>query len=153
MPTEPIYIAPATLQDIPQMVVLLADLFGIEQDFSANTDKQIAGLRLLLNTPALARILVARNAEQQVIGMVSAQLVMSTAEGAWSAWVEDMVVVAAYRQQGIGKQLLASILDWARAQGATRAQLLVDLDNAPAIGYYQHLGWASSRMGMRRLML
>jgi hypothetical protein len=30
---------------------------------------------------------------------------------------------------------------------------LVDLDNMPALGYYDHLGWQSSRMGMRRLLL
>lgn len=135
------------------MVLLLADLFGIEQDFSANQDKQHAGLTQLLSTPATAGVFVARNAQETVIGMVTAQLVISTAEGAYSAWVEDMVVASAYRQQGVGKQLLNTVLDWACKQGATRAQLLVDIDNLPAVGYYDHLGWSSSRMAMRRIML
>lgn len=152
MKNEMLHISRATLNDIPDMVELLADLFGIEQDFNANTDKQVAGLTQLLSADS-GCILVARDAQQQVIGMVTAQLVISTAEGAYSAWVEDMVIAPAYREQGIGKQLLNCILDWARSKGATRAQLLVDLDNIPAVGYYDHLGWSSSRMAMRRIML
>ncbi len=85
--------------------------------------------------------------------MVSAQLVISTSQGSNSAWVEDMVVSEQYRAQGLGRQLLDAALQWAKDKGATRAQLLVDLDNEPAIGYYEHLGWKTSRMGVRRLLL
>lgn len=153
MQTDTIQLSPACPQDMPQMIALLDDLFGIEQDFAANAAKQEAGLQQLLASPHTACILVARNAEQTVIGMVTAQLVISTAEGGYSAWIEDMVIAQAYRRHGIGKRLLQGILDWARAQGASRAQLLVDVDNAPAVAYYDHLGWSSSRMGMRRILL
>lgn len=148
-----IHIDDATLADIPALANLLAELFDIEQDFNANSDKQIQGLDLLIASPQLGVIKVARTENGDVIGMVSAQLVISTAEGAPSAWVEDMVVDQNYRAQGVGKALLSCALDWAKEKGATRAQLLVDLDNAPALGYYDHLGWSASRMGMRRIML
>jgi GNAT superfamily N-acetyltransferase len=85
--------------------------------------------------------------------MVSAQLVISTAEGAPSAWVEDMVVRADCRGEGLGRALLEALLAWAADQGATRAQLLVDLDNAPALGYYQHLGWQATKLAARRVSL
>ncbi len=85
--------------------------------------------------------------------MVSAQLVISTAEGAPSAWVEDMVVCADQRGKGVGRALLDSLTDWARSKGASRAQLLVDLDNEPALGYYQHLGWQTTRLAARRIKL
>lgn len=143
----------ATLNDIPALVKLLAALFGIEQDFCADTDKQLKGLRMLIEAPNLGVIKLARAENGEVVGMVSAQLVISTAEGAPSAWVEDMVVDQGYRAQGVGRLLLGHALDWAKEKGATRAQLLVDLDNAPAVGYYDHLGWSASRMGMRRIML
>jgi GNAT superfamily N-acetyltransferase len=144
---------PATLQDVPQLVQLLNILFGIEQDFRADPEKQERGLRKLLATPENAVIMTARDAHGNVIGMVSAQLVISTAEGAYSAWIEDMVIAEGWRTQGIGRRLLSSALDWARSRGATRAQLLVDLDNEPALGYYDHLGWQATRLGARRISL
>jgi GNAT superfamily N-acetyltransferase len=139
--------------DIPALVGLLGILFGIEKDFSADTSKQKIGLELLLKNPQTATIQVAKNAAGKVIGMVSAQLVISTAQGAKSAWVEDMVINADYRGQGIGKQLLQNALQWAKNQGATRAQLLVDIENIEALGYYQHLNWQATQLQARRVFL
>lgn len=144
---------PAAVSDVPQLVQLLNLLFAIEQDFQADPEKQARGLRQLIATPENAVIMTARNPDGNVIGMVSAQLVISTAEGAYSAWIEDMVIAEGWRAKGIGRHLLSAALDWARSRGATRAQLLVDLDNAPALGYYEHLGWQATRLGARRISL
>jgi GNAT superfamily N-acetyltransferase len=144
----------ANMGDVPALVQLLNVLFSIEQDFSPNEQRQSEGLSLILQNPDHAVIKVARYKEEaNIIGMVSAQLVISSAQGSYSAWIEDMVISEDYRAQGVGRQLLSAVLQWAKEKGATRAQLLVDLDNEPALGYYNHLGWESSRMGMRRLML
>ncbi len=139
--------------DIADLVNLLAILFGIEKDFNADVSKQKKGLELLLKNSATATIQIARNGAGKAIGMVSAQLVISTAQGAKSAWVEDMVIDAGYRGLGIGKQLLQNALDWAKKQGATRAQLLVDTANTEALGYYQHLHWESTQLQARRMFL
>ncbi len=84
--------------------------------------------------------------EGRVVGMVTAQLVVSTAEGAPSALVEDMVVDASERERGIGAALLRAIEAWSRARGATRLQLLADRDNAPALAFYARMGWRSTRL-------
>jgi GNAT superfamily N-acetyltransferase len=151
--TKEMMIENANVDDVPSLVQLLNVLFSIEQDFSPNDKRQFDGLILLLQNPNNAVIKIARDKRANIVGMVSAQLVISSAQGAYSAWIEDMVINKDYRAQGIGRQLLDSALQWAKEKGATRAQLLVDLDNESALGYYQHLGWTSSRMGMRRLML
>lgn len=144
----------AKLDDVPALVQLLNVLFSIEQDFNPNEQRQSKGLSLILQNPDNAIIKIARFQDKaNIIGMVSAQLVISSAQGSYSAWIEDMVISEDYRAQGVGRQLLSAALQWAKEKGATRAQLLVDLDNEPALGYYNHLGWESSRMGMRRLML
>lgn len=142
----------ATPTDVPELSRLLDDLFSIEQDFQPNTENQERGMLLLLQHPDRGCIKVAEESGR-IIGMVSAQLVISTAEGAPSAWVEDMVVCDGQRGKGVGRALLDSLTDWARAKGATRAQLLVDLDNGPALGYYQHLGWQTTRLAARRIKL
>lgn len=143
----------ATLADVNELSGLLDKLFSIEQDFQPNTERQIKGMSLLLQHPDRAVIKVAKDEAGRLIGMVSAQLVISTAEGAPSAWVEDMVVRDEYRGKGMGRALLDSVLEWAKSKGATRAQLLVDMDNEPALGYYQHLGWQATRLGARRILL
>lgn len=143
----------AIADDIPALVKLLTELFSIEQDFVPDTTKQARGLALLIQNKGNAVIKVARNTEGLAIGMVSAQLVISSAEGAASAWIEDMVIHQAFRGSGLGKALLQEVLNWAKMHGATRAQLLVDTENLPAIGFYQHLGWQTTQLQARRIFL
>lgn len=143
----------AGILDIPALVSLLAILFRIEADFQADVAKQTKGLTLLINASENGVIKVAKNQEGQIIGMVSAQLVISTAQGSSSAWVEDMVIEDAYRDKGVGKALLEAALIWAKSKGATRAQLLVDTENTAALGYYAHLGWESTQLQARKVFL
>lgn len=145
--------APASVNDLPDLIQLLDALFSIEQDFTPQPENQRRGLERLLADSERACIMVARDESGRAIAMASAQLVISTAEGAPSAWIEDVVVSGTYRGQGLGKQILAALLDWARRQGATRAQLLADLDNTPALSFYDHLGWHGTRLGARRIAL
>lgn len=143
----------AKLEDIPALVELLAALFSIEADFKPNVEKQVKGLRMLILSPETGVIKVARNNGGLAIGMVSAQLVISTAQGAHSAWVEDMIIHEKYRGIGLGKKLLDGALAWAKQKGASRAQLLVDIENEPALGYYKHLGWETTQLQARKIFL
>lgn len=146
-------ITPATEADIPALIELLAVLFAIEQDFTPNADKQRHGLTQLLAS-ATGHIVIARDTStMQAIGMATAQWLISTAEGAPSAWIEDVVVREEWRGQGVGRTLLEAVLRWADSQGAVRAQLLADRDNAPAQAFYDKLGWQPTRLVARRIML
>ena len=142
----------ATHADIDPMSALLAQLFTIEVDFEPDRERQIAGLKLLLGREDAA-VLVARSAKDEVVGLVAAQLVVSTAEGALSVWIEDVVVDAAMRGHGAGRALLEAALEWAREAGATRAMLLIDTDNTPAEAFYARLGWQKTQLAARRLSL
>ncbi len=52
-----------------------------------------------------------------------------------------------------GAPLVGQLLDWAQAAGATRAQLLADRGNEPALAFYRRLGWASTQLLPLRLGL
>jgi GNAT superfamily N-acetyltransferase len=145
-------VAAAGEADIPELIELLGVLFSIEQDFTPDPDRQRRGLAALLASPT-GHVAIARDGNGRAVGMATVQLVISTAEGAPSAWVEDVVVREDWRAQGLGRALLDAVLAWARQQGAVRAQLLADLDNAPALAFYTRLGWTPTRLGARRLML
>jgi GNAT superfamily N-acetyltransferase len=139
-------ITPATAADIPALIELLAVLFSIERDFQPDAEAQRRGLEMLLARPDKGVILVARHATAGAVGMVSAQLVISTASGAPSAWVEDVVIRPEFRAGGLGRRLLDAVSDWAVAHGARRLQLLADADNAPALAFYKHLNWQATRL-------
>ena len=139
-----IRIRAAEAADLPVLVRLLRELFTIEADFTADEARQRIGLTLLLSDHRAGVLVAERGGE--VIGMVTAQLVISTAEGGLSALVEDMVVEAGARGGGVGRSLLATIEGWAVERGATRLQLLADRENAPALSFYARLGWRTTRL-------
>ncbi|HET9553770.1 MAG TPA: GNAT family N-acetyltransferase [Anaeromyxobacteraceae bacterium] len=141
----PIALRPARPDDLDALVRLLGQLFALEQDFTPDEPRQRRGLALLLERPASAAVLVAEQSGR-VVGMVTAQLVVSTSEGALSALVEDMVVDAPARGGGAGRLLLQGIEAWAARVGATRLQLLADRDNAPALDFYARLGWSPTKL-------
>ena len=143
----------AQIGDVDALICLLNTLFSIEQDFRPNPVAQQRGLELLLARPVHGQIFVARHAKQGVVGMVSVQLVISTAIGAPSAWIEDMVIEESFRGRGLGKELLNAAREWAFAQGAGRIQLLADADNLPALDFYRHLEWRPTRLFARKKLL
>ena len=146
-------IGPAQAGDIPSLVDLLNDLFGIELDFTSDNSRQTRGLQLLIAEAGKGdrlMLAVARDEHGAVVAMGSVQLVISTAEGAPAAWIEDMVVHPDYRRRGIGRQLLEHLLGWAKTRGATRAQLVADTDNTGADLFYSGLGWQTTQLGVRR---
>ncbi len=134
-----IRIEPATAHDLDALGGLLQQLFAIEADFHFDVAKTGRALQQLIDDNR-ACVLVARE-DDKVIGMCTAQLVISTAEGAYSAWVEDVVIDSQHRGKGLGKQLLNVLEEWAKGQGATRLQLLADMQNEPALEFYRHNGW------------
>jgi GNAT superfamily N-acetyltransferase len=144
-----IELRPASENDIPGLLELLAMLFTLEQDFSPDADKQRRGLSMLMRSQQ-AQLVVAVSAEE-VIGMASVQLVTSTAEGALAGWVEDVVVAPAWRRQGIAGRMLEFLATWAQQKGATRLQLLADRDNQPALDFYRQRSWSgTSLIAMRK---
>lgn len=136
----------ANADELEPLVSLLTILFSIEQDFRPDESAQRRGLKLLLDNPDQGQIFVARHQDAGVVGMVSAQLVISTAVGAHSVWIEDMVVRDDFRGQGVGKALLEKAMQWAKVKGAGRIQLVADADNPAALGFYKHLDWLPTRL-------
>lgn len=139
----------ATAADLPQLAELLAELFALESDFRPARDKQLRGLRAVLDNPAAGRLFVLR-IDGRVAGMANALITISTAEGGRVLLLEDVIVHREYRGGGLGRRLVEHVLEWAREQGMTRATLLADRDNAAALDFYRKLGFAPSHMTVLR---
>jgi len=92
------------------------------------------------------RYIMVAELNSQIIGMCTAQILVSTAEGGIVALIEDLVVGDVYRGQGIGKELLLAMESWAVARGVKRLQLLADRNNIRALEFYKRMSWKSTQM-------
>lgn len=141
-----ITIRTAKPSDIPQLVELLKALFTIEADFDFDADKQAHGLNLLLNSDKDCILVAELLNDNKVLGMCTVQTLISTAEGGQVGLLEDLVVAADFRHQGVGAKLLAEAIGWADCHGLKRLQLLADKNNLPALKFYQKQGWESTQL-------
>jgi GNAT superfamily N-acetyltransferase len=136
---------PATLDDLPELVELLHDLFSMEADFVPDKDKQTRGLRLILEEPSRGRIFVLRN-DHQIIGMINLLITISTAEGGFVLLLEDVVIRRDHRGQGYGSKLLEHAIKFAKMKNFLRITLLTDRDNAASKKFYLERGFVESDM-------
>ncbi|MDD2659817.1 MAG: N-acetyltransferase [Methylococcales bacterium] len=136
----------AVPSDVPELVELLKELFAIEADFEFNHDKQTKGLNLLLESKNNC-ILVAQSInDNKVLGMCTMQTLISTAEGGMVGQLEDLIVAAEFRNQGIAAKLITEAVSWAERQGLKRLQLLADKNNLPALNFYNKQVWQSTQL-------
>jgi len=138
-------IEPATIDDLPQLADLLHGLFSQEADFIPNREKQMKGLRLILEQPSRGRIFVLRSGTR-IIGMINLLITISTAEGGFVLMLEDLVVHCDHRGQGYGGRLLEHALEYARIKGFLRVTLLTDKLENRARDFYEHHGFRQSGM-------
>ena len=132
--------------DIPQLILLLEALFSIEADFLIDSDKQARGLALLITSHKDCILIAELSGCHKIVGMCSIQTLISTAEGGVVGLLEDLIVAADYRQQGIATKLLDAAISWSKLQGLKRLQLLADKNNALALAFYQKQGWQPTQL-------
>jgi len=141
----------ASFSDIPQLCELLGLLFELEKEFHPDLAKQLAALGALLGNAQRGRIFVAREGTV-LAGMVSVQILVSTACGGDVLLLEDLVVRPTFRNRGIGSALLEHVVLFARQSGYRRITLLTDRVNANAQRFYKRHGFAASDMVPYRML-
>jgi GNAT superfamily N-acetyltransferase len=142
---EGLRIEPATLDDLPELTELLFELFSQEADFIANREKEMRGLRLLLEQPSRGRIFVLRS-PARIIGMINLLITISTAEGGFVLMLEDLIIHRDYRHQGLGTRLLEYAIEFAKKKNFLRITLLTDKPNARLKQFFLKNGFVESDM-------
>jgi len=145
MNRKDVFIRDARAQDINEMVLLLKQLFLIENDFEFDAHLQRHGLAALLADHGRSIVKVAVY-NRMVVGLGTVQLSISTAVGGLNARIEDVVVDSRFRGNGIGSIILDSLCAWAQSQGCARLQLLADHRNTKALDFYKSKGWEQTHM-------
>ena len=138
--------------DIPELVELLKTLFEQEAEFEPNSEAQRKALSKIILDPKIGIILVARD-DKNILGMINLLFTESTALGAKVAILEDVVVLASSRGEGIGSQLIDYAIGEAKKEGCKRITLLTDIENTKAQSFYLKKGFVKSKMAPYRLLL
>lgn len=145
-------VEPASLEDLPQLVQLLIELFHEGEDFEPDETKHAEGLRLVLEQPKRGRILVIRN-DHTIFGMANLLFTISTALGGMVVLLEDVIIHPVHRGQGYGGRLLDEVQKYSRKKGFKRVTLLTNKISAESQRFFQRHGYTFSSMIPMRLLL
>ena len=120
----------------PELVEAFARLLPQQSpDARHPTTEQLAAvIAVPINT-----LLIARDESGTIVGTLTLMLLVTP--GATFGFVEDVVVDAAARKQGIGEALVRACQRIAREQGASRIELHSGNHRPDAIRLYQRVGF------------
>lgn len=136
----------AQRDDLEEMAKLLSVLFAIEKDFNIDFNKQLSGITKLFEHES-SDMLVAKY-EGHVVGMVTMQRLISSAEGDHVGQIEDLVVREEYRKMGVGSRLINKMRTLAQDHGYKRIQLAADVDNSNALKFYNRRGFHKTNLSV-----
>jgi GNAT superfamily N-acetyltransferase len=132
-------IAPATPQDVPEILAMIAALADYEKLAHLCVATQESLHDALFGPSPAAEVCVGWEGTSAV-GFALFFHNFSTFLGRKGLYLEDLFVRPAYRGRGYGQALLVHLAQLALARGCGRFEWAVLDWNAAAIGFYQSLG-------------
>ena len=128
-----------------ELVAAIARLVG--QLSSSAAPPGAAALEAIIASPA-SRLLLARDRDRRVVGMLT--IVLFPIPTGIRAWIEDVVVDADVRGQGVGAVLTQAALDLAVAHGARTVDLTSRPGREAATRLYARLGFEQRQTNVYR---
>lgn len=146
-----ISLRPATRQDLPAIVQMLADddLGSKREDASIPLSPSYTiAFEAIENDPN--NELMVAVAENQLVGVLQITFIpYLTYQGGWRALIEGVRVAREARSSGIGRTMLEWAIRRARERGCILAQLTTDKLRPDALRFYERLGFIASHDGMK----
>jgi glucosamine-phosphate N-acetyltransferase len=137
--TSPVSVREFSLEDINAVIELLQDV-SVYRPSANEVPKLAVAFSSLSNCYACVAI-----QEHQLLGFGSV-FFLNRVRGGQSAIIEDVVVAANVRGQGIGRQLIGTLLEVSRVRGCFK----VSLEAAEsAVPFYELLGFESAGKVMK----
>ena len=108
-----------------------------------------AGFRHALANPG-ADILLAVAEDGAIIGLASVYVDLESIRFGRRCWLEDLVVTARRRSQGIGRRLLDAATAWGRDRGCTHLELNSAVTRTDAHRFYLASGMTQTSLNFGR---
>ena len=88
--------------------------------------------------------LLLAHVEDVPVGLVSVALAPTSQGSGLFAWLDDLYVRPAHRRLGLGRLLVESAIERARARGASEIRLAAAMGDAGVVALYRDAGFAAS---------
>ncbi|MFD8301833.1 GNAT family N-acetyltransferase [Streptomyces sp. NPDC059690] len=142
-------IRPATADDVPEIVAMLADdPLGAQRESPDDLAPYLAALERLTADPNQHLVVAVR--EHRVVGTLQLTIVPGLSRrGATRSIIEAVRIHADERGSGLGTQLIEWAIDTSRREDCQLVQLTSDNTRADAHRFYERLGFTASHVGFK----
>jgi len=142
-------IRPATPDDVPAIVAMLADdPLGAQRESPDDLTPYLAALERLSRDPN-QRLVVAER-EGRVVGTLQLTIIPGLSrQGAIRSIIEAVRIHADERGSGLGTQFIEWAVEESRRQGCQLVQLTSDRSRTDAHRFYERLGFTASHVGFK----
>jgi ribosomal protein S18 acetylase RimI-like enzyme len=121
--------------------LLAEDMAALGVDQNAESLLEVADL-VIADGGDRAFCRVARpEAGHEPVGFVLANIVFSVKFAGRALWIDNLYVSTRWRRRGLGRRLVAEVLDWAEVNGIKGVDLEAYQGNTPAAILYRELGF------------
>ncbi|MFI6933597.1 GNAT family N-acetyltransferase [Streptomyces sp. NPDC050287] len=142
-------IRPATAEDVPEIVAMLADdPLGAQRESPDDLAPYLAALERLTSDPHQHLVVAVR--QDRVVGTLQLTVIPGLSRrGSTRSIVEGVRIHADERGSGLGTRLIEWAVEESRRQGCGLVQLTSDNTRTDAHRFYERLGFTPSHVGFK----
>ncbi|MGW1935568.1 N-acetyltransferase family protein [Streptomyces goshikiensis] len=147
--TPELAIRPATEDDLPAIVAMLADdPLGATRESPDDLTPYAAALKRLVEDPHQHVVVAVRG--DRVVGTLQLTIVSGLSrKGATRSIIEGVRVHADERGSGLGTRFVEWAIDQSRRENCQLVQLTSDVTRTDAHRFYERLGFTASHIGFK----
>ncbi|MGW6686529.1 N-acetyltransferase family protein [Streptomyces sp. NPDC054961] len=147
--TTALLIRPATEEDLPEIVALLADdPLGATRESTDDLTPYVAALKRLTDDPHQQVVVAVRAG--RVVGTLQLTIVPGLSrKGSSRSIIEGVRVHADERGGGLGTRFVEWAIERSRAENCQLVQLTSDATRTDAHRFYERLGFTASHVGFK----
>ncbi|MFD6180235.1 GNAT family N-acetyltransferase [Streptomyces goshikiensis] len=147
--TPELSIRPATEDDLPAIVAMLADdPLGATRESPDDLTPYAAALKRLVEDPHQHVVVAVRG--DRVVGTLQLTIVLGLSrKGATRSIIEGVRIHADERGSGLGTRFVEWAVDQSRRENCQLVQLTSDVTRTDAHRFYERLGFTASHVGFK----